>query len=167
MMLFSTIIMCLLALIVLLGGLFLLGYAKKEGWGKFSKMASYLSICFSTIVFLIGIIGIFACPSKCGDGHCSGGVKEEKCIVIKKDCKEGSSCEAAEMTCHGKMECESEMEHCMEVEKCPKGEGCNTPEECATKMSEMKNCSAECMKKCEKKGGVCDDACKKKCEEKK
>ena len=56
MMLFSAAIMCLLALITLLGGLFLLAYSKKEGLGKFSKITSYVAISFSSVVFLIGII---------------------------------------------------------------------------------------------------------------
>ena len=71
MMLFSTMMMCLLSLLTLLGGLFLLGYAKKEGLSKFTKLASYLAISFSSIVFIVGLIGLLACPAKCGSGHCS------------------------------------------------------------------------------------------------
>jgi hypothetical protein len=166
MVLFSTIMMCLLALLTLLGGLFLLGYVKKEGLGKFTKLASYLAISFSTIVFIVGLVGLVACPATCGSGHCSKGMKQEKCIIIKKECKSGEKCEMDSKECHMNMgadckggKCEDGSECSAEMMKnCPKGEGCNTPEECAAK---MKNCDTECMKKCEKEKGACDGKCKK------
>ncbi len=186
-MLFSTMMMCLLALLTLLGGLFLLGYAKKEGLGKFTKLASYLAISFSTIVFIVVLVGIVACPATCGSGHCSKGMKEEKCIVIKKECKSGEKCEMEmdSKECHMNMgadceggKCEDGSECSAEMMKnCPKGEGCNTPEECAAKMksckktegcnspkecgAKMAKCDAACMKKCEKEKGACDGKCKK------
>lgn len=163
--------MCLLALLTLLGGLFLLGYSKKEGLGKFTKLASYLAITFSTIVFVVGLIGLMACPSKCGSGHCSKNASVEKCIVMKKECKmNGKDCKMDMEECHKNMgsdckdsgSCKSDMKCSAEMMKsCPKGEGCNTPEECAAKMKEM-GCDDACMKKCEKEKGKCDGDCKTK-----
>jgi hypothetical protein len=164
MMLFSTMMMCLLALLTLLGGLFLLGYAKKESLGKFTKLASYLAISFSTIVFIVGLVGLLACPSKCASSHCAKGMKEEKCIVIKKECKSGKKCEMDSKECHMKMDgkekfCKDGSECSAEILKnCPKGEGCNTQEECAAK---MKSCDTECMKKCEKEKSACSRKCEK------
>ena len=169
MMLFSAAIMCLLALITLLGGLFLLAYSKKEGLGKFSKLASYLAISFSSVVFLIGIIGMFACPARCGSGHCSKNSSE---VCHKKDsgkCETKSEC-SSEASCHKE---ETSQKSCCKKEisdeeyaSCPKGEGCSSKEECSSKMTAMENCNTACMKKCEKQEGSCDDACKKKCESK-
>lgn len=155
--------MCLLALITLLGGLFLLGYSKKEGLGKFSKLASYLAITFSTIVFVIGLIGTMMCPSKCGSGQCSKGMNEEKCMMIKKECMEGQACHKDMNACSKNMNgsCDSTKSCCADMKICPKSEDCNTPAECAAK---MKNCDAACMAKCEKEKGACDAACKKKCD---
>ncbi|MFN5417117.1 MAG: hypothetical protein ACK5B9_08685, partial [Flavobacteriia bacterium] len=60
-------IICLaMALLVLLGGLFLLGYAKKEGLGRMTKIASYIAILFGTVVFVGGLICATMCHS-CGD----------------------------------------------------------------------------------------------------
>ncbi len=139
--------MCLLALLTLLGGLFLLAYAKKEGLGKFTKLASYLAISFSTIVFIVGLIGLVACPATCGSGHCSKGMKQEKCIIIKKECKSGEKCEMDSKECHMKME-----------DDC-KGGSCIDGSECSAELKSM-NCDEACMKKCEKDKGACDGKCK-------
>lgn len=144
MMIFGNVIMCLLALIVLLGGLFLLGYAKKEGWGKFTKLASYVSIAFSTIVFVIGLIGFMACPSKCGSGHCKMEKRVECHKMIKKDCK-GETCTTTEMKeCHGN--------------------SCEDKSECDSSGKNCEKCTTECKEKCKKEN--CDEACMKACESK-
>lgn len=169
-MLLSTAIICLLALMTLIGGLFLLAYSKKEGLGKFSKIASYVAITFSSIVFLIGIVGMLTCPARCGSGHCSKN-SSEVCHKNKSSKCEGKSECGGETSCH---KSDSELKSCCKKEmtdeayaSCPKEDGCNSKEECASKMSEMKDCNTECMKKCEKQEGTCDHACKKKCESKK
>lgn len=64
-----------LALIVLMGGLFLLAYSKKEGLGKLTKIASYVAIVFGTAVFVGGLICAIMC-STC---------KNSKCDKDKKD----------------------------------------------------------------------------------
>lgn len=102
-----------LALIVLLGGLFLLAYSKKENLGRLTKIASYVAIAFGTVVFVGGIVMATLCSSchksKCGKnkmechsemkGDCSGGSCE----------KAGDSCEKGEMQCKGESQCNSEM----------------------------------------------------------
>ena len=62
-----------LSLLVLLAGLFLLAYAKKEGLGKLTKISSYVAILFGGVVFVGGLTcALFfgTCPK--GKG-CKGG----------------------------------------------------------------------------------------------
>ena len=85
-----------LALIVLMGGLFLLAYSKKEGLGKLAKIASYVAIVFGTSVFVGGLICAIMCAtchkSKCDKdkkGCCKDKMecsKDEKCSNNKKEC---------------------------------------------------------------------------------
>jgi hypothetical protein len=72
-----------LALIVLMGGLFLLAYSKKEGLGKLTKIASYVAIVFGTAVFVGGLICAIIC-STCYKGKCD---KDKKgCSKDKMEC---------------------------------------------------------------------------------
>jgi hypothetical protein len=48
-------IILLLSLVVLIGGLFLLTHAKKENAGKFTRVAAYVSISFSSVIFVGGL----------------------------------------------------------------------------------------------------------------
>ncbi len=85
-----------LALIVLMGGLFLMAYSKKEGLGKLTKIASYVAIVFGTSVFVGGLICAIMCAtchkSKCDKdkkGCCKDKMecsKDEKCSNNKKEC---------------------------------------------------------------------------------
>jgi hypothetical protein len=150
-----------LSLLVLLGGLFLLAYAKKEGLGKMTKIASYVAVIFGTICFVGGLIGSLMCGS-CHKGKCDkDGMKCTKEVRIEchegmskgghcdknateKCCKEGmdgnaAHCEknATEKCCkEGKEECsESKCEKGMEAEHCKK---------------DGKDCCKEAIQKCNK-----------------
>ena len=134
-----------LALLVLLGGLFLLGYAKKEGLGMMSKIASYVAIVFGTFVFVSGLICSVTCGG-CGEGKCGEGEKCERRIEIHKemrgDCHEGMKgghCEMEEMECHEGME----GGHCEKGDmKCSKSdEAC-----CKEGKGECKNSDKDCCK---------------------
>ncbi len=122
----------LLALLVLLGGLFLLAYAKKEGLGKMTKIASYVAILFSSVVFIGGIICCCMMCGKCNDGNScgKGSMKCTKEVRIMGDHKE-----MMEMH-HGMMNathCEKNAtEHCCKVMKseCKKGKCDKTDEKC-------------------------------------
>ena len=88
-----------LALIVLMGGLFLLAYSKKEGLGKLTKIASYVAIVFGTAVFVGGLICAIMC-STCNKGKCHKDKKgcsndkmecsndKKECSIDKKECCE-------------------------------------------------------------------------------
>ena len=81
-----------LALIVLMGGLFLLAYSKKEGLGKLTKIASYVAIVFWTVVFVGGLICATMC-STCNKGKCDKDKKgcskhKMECSKDKKECCE-------------------------------------------------------------------------------
>ena len=75
-----------LALIVLIGGLFLLAYAKKENLGKMTKIASYVAILFGTVVFVGGLICATMC-SACNKGKCNKdkivGLKDLLIFILK------------------------------------------------------------------------------------
>lgn len=105
-----------LALLVLLAGLFLLAYSKKEGLGILTKIASFVAITFGTIVFVGGLIcalSMGSCNKKegCRKGRCSkemrmhhqnSGAKcagmsscsksDEKCAKPSCDMKETKGC---------------------------------------------------------------------------
>ena len=84
-----------LALIVLMGGLFLLAYSKKEALGKLTKIASYLAIVFGTAVFVGGLI----CAIMCATCH------KSKCDKDKKGCSKD------------KMECSKDKKECSKDKK--------------------------------------------------
>jgi hypothetical protein len=84
-----------LALIVLMGGLFLLAYSKKEGLGKLNEIASYVAIVFGTAVFVGGLI----CAIMCATCH------KSKCDKDKKGC------------CKDKMECSKDKKECSKDKK--------------------------------------------------
>ena len=111
-----------LALIVLLGGMFLLAYAKKESLGKMYKITSYVAVLFGTTVFIGGLIMALCGP--CHESKCNkGGMKCTK--EVRMECTKGGS----EMECHkggAAMKChEGMMENgaCMKDGKCAKGMG--------------------------------------------
>ena len=130
-----------LSLLVLLGGLFLLAYAKKEGLGKMTKLASYVAVTFGTICFVGGLIGSLMCGS-CHKGKCDkDGMKCTKEVRIEyhDGMSKGGHCEknASENCCKaGKGECsESKCEKGMEAEHCKK---------------DGKDCCKEAIQKCNK-----------------
>jgi hypothetical protein len=85
-----------LALIVLMGGLFLLAYSKKEGLGKLTKIASYLSIVFGTAVFVGGLI----CAIMCATCHKSKCDKDKKgCCKDKMECSKDKKCSNDKKEC--------------------------------------------------------------------
>ena len=84
-----------LALIVLMGGFFLLAYSKKEGLGNLTKIASYVAIVFGTAVFVGGLI----CAIMCATCH------KSKCDKDKKGC------------CKDKMECSKDKKGCSKDQK--------------------------------------------------
>ena len=92
-------------LLVLLVGLFVLAYSKKEGLGKIYKIVSYLTVLCGTIVFVGGIVAAIVisscCSSGCEDGkrscrteirshHGHGSCDSHSSIKeCKKSCDEG------------------------------------------------------------------------------
>ena len=85
-----------LALIVLMGGLFLLAYSKKEGLGKLTKIASYVAIVFGTVVFVGGLICAIMC-STCNKGKCD---KDKKgCSKDKMECSKYKECSKDKKEC--------------------------------------------------------------------
>ncbi len=85
-----------LALIVLMGGLFLLAYSKKEGLGKLTKIASYVAIVFGTAVFVGGLICAIMC-STCKKGKCD---KDKKgCSKDKMECSKYKECSKDKKEC--------------------------------------------------------------------
>ena len=66
-----------LSLLVLLAGLFLLAYAKKEGLGKLTKISSYVAILFGGVVFVGGL----TCALFFGNCHNGKGCKGGKCPI--------------------------------------------------------------------------------------
>lgn len=117
-----------LALIVLLAGLFLLAYAKKENLGIITKIASYVAITFGAIVFVGGLILATMCGS-CHKSNCSKN-KMECRSEMKGDCSGSSchnskgSCEKKSMSCKGMENGDTEMmckDHCDKpVSECSK-----------------------------------------------
>jgi hypothetical protein len=97
-----------LALIVLMGGLFLLAYSKKEGLGKLTKIASYVAIVFGTAVFVGGLICAIIC-STCYKG---------KCDKDKKGCsKDKMECSNDKKSSNDKMECSKDKKGCSKDQK--------------------------------------------------
>ena len=109
-----------LALIVLMGGLFLLAYSKKEGLGKLTKIASYVAIVFGTAVFVGGLICAIMC-SACNNSKChkdNKGCSKDKmeCSNDKKGCsKDKMECSNDKKECSkDKMECSKDKKECCE-----------------------------------------------------
>lgn len=103
----------LMSLLVLLGGLFLLAYAKKEGLGMFTKIASYLAILIAIGCFVCCIVCALMC-GRCGGGKCGGDscgkemrhhgrMMEHK--VHKKMIMQGADCGKENMHCCGDTTC--------------------------------------------------------------
>lgn len=108
MILFPLFVLLSFAMLVIPAGLFMLAYTRKEGLGKFSKIASYLTVFFGSAVFVGGIIGsiLIGCchDSKCGDnrGKCAieyqmdyhhGGMKHHDGMYYSNHCdKKAKSC---------------------------------------------------------------------------
>jgi hypothetical protein len=78
-----------LALIVLMGGLFLLAYSKKESLGKLTTIASYVAILFGAGAFVGGIICATLCKpcqkSKCGNDRMECSKDKKECFEVKME----------------------------------------------------------------------------------
>ena len=78
-----------LALIVLMGGLFLLAYSKKEALGKLTTIASYVAILFGAGAFVGGIICAVICTpckkSKCGNDRMECSKDKKECFEVKME----------------------------------------------------------------------------------
>ena len=78
-----------LALIVLMGGLFLLAYSKKEALGKLSTIASYVAIVFGAGAFVGGLICATLCTpcqkSKCGNDRMECSKDKKECFEVKME----------------------------------------------------------------------------------
>ena len=102
-----------LALLVLLGGLFLLAYTKKEGLGMLSKISSYVAILFGIVVFVGGLICAMMCGSCHDKGTCKSG--QGKCKMEMRAHCGGMKCHHDSMMCKGgDMKCHEKMiiKHC-------------------------------------------------------
>lgn len=106
-----------LALIVLMGGLFLLAYSKKENLGWMSKITSYVAITFGSVLFIGCLVACITCGT-CGKSKC--GKNQGSCSTeMRKDCS-GNSCGSGKMDGHHRM---GAMGHCEKGdEACCKGE---------------------------------------------
>jgi len=78
-----------LALIVLMGGLFLLAYSKKESLGKLTSIASYVAILFGAGAFVGGLICAIICTpcnkSKCGNDRMECSKDKKECFEVKME----------------------------------------------------------------------------------
>ena len=78
-----------LALIVLMGGLFLLAYSKKEVLGKLTTIASYVAIVFGAGAFVGGLICATLCTpcqkSKCGNDRMECSKDKKECFEVKME----------------------------------------------------------------------------------
>jgi len=78
-----------LALIVLMGGLFLLAYSKKEALGKLTTIASYVAIVFGAGAFVGGLICAIICTpcqkSKCGNDKMECSKDKKECFEVKME----------------------------------------------------------------------------------
>jgi hypothetical protein len=150
MKMFIVCIVLLLALLVVLGGSFLLAYGKEKGMGKFSKMMSFVSIGFGTIVFVSGLICALTCGS-CGDGSCGS----------KKACATEQSCPKSSKSCS------KSKEACAEGEKCSKESGkCAKGADAACCAKTEKACCSKEEGKCSKDASTCSKGEKEVCEKK-
>jgi len=78
-----------LALIVLMGGLFLLAFSKKEALGKLTTIASYVAIVFGAGAFVGGLICAIICTpcnkSKCGNDRMECSKDKKECFEVKME----------------------------------------------------------------------------------
>ena len=78
-----------LALIVLMGGLFLLAYSKKETLGKLTTIASYVAIVFGAGAFIGGLICATLCTpcqkSKFGNDRMECSKDKKECFEVKME----------------------------------------------------------------------------------
>lgn len=112
-----------LAFLVLIAGLFLLAYSKKEQLGFFTKLTSYIAIAFGLTL----IVGSLICMLTCGNCHQNN--CQNKCKVEnQQNCK--SNCEVQQNA-----KCTGNSENCMK-------QNCETQKECSK--------NPECKEKCEK-----------------
>jgi len=146
-----------LSLLVLLAGLFLLAYAKKEGLGKLTKISSYVAILFGGVVFVGGL----TCALFFGNCHNGKGCKGGKCpipphermemrhhkgMMMKggchkmedKDCcsKDKKSCETTKCDSEKKADCcskdkKEDKASCCGETKCTPGKECAKDGKCA------------------------------------
>ncbi len=146
-----------LSLLVLLAGLFLLAYSKKEGLGKLTKISSYVAILFGGVVFVGGLTcALFFgnCPK--GKG-CKGGkcpipphermeMRHHKGMMMKggchkmegKDCcsKDKKSCKTTKCDSEKKADCcskdkKEDKASCCGDTKCVPGKECAKDGKCA------------------------------------
>ena len=125
MILFPLFILLAFAMLVITAGLFMLAYTRKEGLGKFSKIASYLTVFFGSAVFVGGIIGsiLIGCchDSKCGDkwGECRmerqmeyhhGGMNHHGGMYHHEGMGNSDHCDKKAKSC-----CKKEMKECKVV----------------------------------------------------
>jgi hypothetical protein len=113
------------ALVVLMAGLFFLAYAKKEGLGKFSKIAAYVAIVFGTFVFLGGITAA-TLGGCCHKAMCNKSKTE--CPMMSKCDKGGdaacsmkSHCDKGGDACPMKSHCDKNSDSCKKEAGCEKG----------------------------------------------
>jgi len=118
-----------LALLVLLAGLFLLAYSKKEGLGIITKIASYIAVTFGAVVFVGGLI----CAMTCGSCHKKQGCKKDSCSkemrqeCSKSDskCSSASTCTKESGACAQTSSSKTETNGCCGESTSKKGETCS------------------------------------------
>lgn len=146
-----------LSLLVLLAGLFLLAYAKKEGLGKLTKISSYVAILFGGVVFVGGLtcalfFGNCSKSEGCNGGKCPIPMHarmemcHNKCMMMKEGChkmeeksccsKDKSSCEKSKCSSEKKSDCcktdkKEVKESCCGDIKCKPGKECAKDGKCA------------------------------------
>lgn len=103
------IVVCSLALIVLMCGLFLLAYYKKEGLGIITKITSYIAITFGIIIFVGGLICATFC-STCCKSKCEREKMECHRGMKDKSCRKESCSKDGYESCHEEREYEEERE---------------------------------------------------------
>ena len=149
-----------LSLLVLLAGLFMLAYSKKEGLGKITKIASYVASLFGAIVFVSGLIGYMICGT-CKSDKCEKGSMEcrkEVRIECHEGMENGASCskDASEDCCKKGMTGAAHCEKNASEKCCKEGRGECPESQCEKGMAaehckkERKDCCKEAIEKCNK-----------------
>jgi predicted membrane protein len=129
-----------LALLVLLAGLFLLAYSKKEGLGILTKIASYAAISFGSIVFIGGLV----CAMTWLTCHKKQSCKKQKCrkessIHCKKEtskCANMNTCsksseKCSKSSCDKSEVCNKDSKGCCGEKVCSKDEACSKDGKCS------------------------------------